>query len=56
MRGSSYVWSDWTPAKEKAALKKEDDAVLRRARIQNGADPAYKNGHPKDAEKGRITK
>jgi len=34
------------------ALKKEE-AELRRARIMNDAEPAYQNGHPKDAEKGR---
>jgi len=30
-----------------------EDCQLRLARIQNGKDPRYKNGHPKDREKGR---
>lgn len=36
------------------AIKREDDAQLRRARILNGAEPEFQNGHPKDQEKGRT--
>jgi hypothetical protein len=35
------------------ARKFKEDAQLRLARIQNGAHPDYKNGNPKDREKGR---
>lgn len=28
-----------------------EERVLRRARIQNGAHPDYRNGHPKSSEK-----
>ena len=35
------------------ARKFKEDAQLRLARIANGAHPDYKNGHPKDREKGR---
>ena len=33
--------------------KHREDCQLRLARIANGADPRYKNGHSKDREKGR---
>lgn len=41
---------------EIARQKFRDDATLRLARIANGVQPEYQNGHPKDAEKGRLTK
>lgn len=39
---------------EDFARKHREDCQLRLARITNGAEPAYQNGHPKDAEKGRV--
>ena len=41
---------------EMAKQRFRDEAVLRLARIANGAEPTYVNGSPKDAEKGRLTK
>lgn len=38
---------------EDFARKHREDCQLRLARIQNGADKNYKNGHPKDRENGR---
>jgi hypothetical protein len=37
---------------EDFARKHREDCQLRLARITNNADPKYKNGHPKSAEKG----
>lgn len=39
---------------EDFARKHREDCQLRLARIQNGVHPDYKNGNPKDAEKGRA--
>lgn len=46
--------SRYTDAVEAVNAKRKEDAELRLARIANGVEPAYQNGHPKDAEKGRI--
>jgi hypothetical protein len=46
MRGSAYAWPGMTPAEEKAAIA-EESKVLKRARIMNGKEPGYENGHPK---------
>lgn len=40
---------------EIAKQRFRDDAILRLARIANGAEPDYENGNPKDEEKGRST-
>jgi hypothetical protein len=45
-----------TGAVEKARALHKEECELRLARIANGAEPAYQNGHPKDAEKGRLKK
>jgi hypothetical protein len=42
-----------TDAVEKAQAFRKEEAELRLARIMNGAEPEYQNGHPKDSEKGR---
>lgn len=36
---------------ERRLAVEAEQRTLRRARIQNGKHPAYKNGHPKSAEK-----
>ena len=36
---------------EQQKAKHKEDCERRLARIQNGAHPDYKNGHPKHAEK-----
>lgn len=46
--------SRYTDAVEAVNAKKKEDAELRLARITNEAEPSHQNGHPKDAEKGRI--
>lgn len=38
---------------ERIKAKAKEEAELRLARIMNGAEPEYKNGNPKDREKGR---
>lgn len=45
--------SRYASAVEKVLARAKEDAELRLARITNGAHPEYKNGHPKDREKGR---
>lgn len=40
-------------AEARLALAKEEKE-RRLALIANGAHPDYQNGHPKDAEKGRV--
>ena len=45
-----------TCAVDQAAALHKEQCELRLARIMNGAEPAYQNGHPKDAEKGRKRK
>lgn len=37
---------------EDFARKHREDCQLRLARIANNAEPEYRNGHPKAAEKG----
>jgi len=41
---------------EMARQRFREEAVLRLAKIANGAHEDYLNGHPKDAEKGRAYK
>jgi hypothetical protein len=50
MKSKGHVPDAVAAAKEQA----KEAALLRLARIQNGAEPSHKNGHPKDAEKGRT--
>lgn len=38
---------------EQMKARAAEEAELRLARIFNGAEPDYINGHPKDTEKGR---
>lgn len=45
--------SRYTSAVEKVLARAKEDAELRLARITNGVHPEYKNGSPKDREKGR---
>ncbi len=45
--------SRYTDAVEQIKARAKEDAELRLARIFNNAEPAYRNGHPKDREKGR---
>lgn len=45
--------SRYTDAVEKIKARAKEDAELRLARIFNGKEPDYQNGHPKDREKGR---
>lgn len=58
MRGAYYQYirtngtSRYTDAVEALKAREKEDAVLRLARIQNGAHPDFKNGHPKSKEKG----
>jgi hypothetical protein len=40
-----------TEVVEQAKARHAEECILRRARIANNAEPAYKNGHPKAAEK-----
>jgi hypothetical protein len=44
------------PADAVAMFKQQEqeDSTRKRALIMNGAHPDFLNGHPKDAEKGRI--
>lgn len=59
MRGAyfSYVKMNgvgrYTDAVEEIKAREKENAELRLARIHNGVHPDYKNGHPKDSEKGR---
>lgn len=54
-----YLKQKGTPptmdAVEDVCRARREEATLRLARIQNGAHPEYRNGNPKDAEKGRKT-
>lgn len=45
--------SRYTDVVEKLKARAKEDAELRLARIFNGKEPGYQNGHPKDREKGR---
>lgn len=45
--------SRYTEVVERIKARAKEDAELRLARIFNGAEPDYQNGHPKDCEKGR---
>lgn len=45
--------SRYTYVVEQMRAKAKEEAELRLARIFNGKEPEYKNGHPKDREKGR---
>jgi len=47
----AFIKVHGTDVVEDFARKHREDAQLRLARIQNGADPDYQNGHPKNKEK-----
>lgn len=51
----SYLKSKGHIPDSTAAAKElhKEACALRLARIANGKEPSHKNGHPKDAEKGR---
>ncbi len=57
MRGAYYSYlksKGHVPDATLAAKERhKEECELRLARIMNGAEPAYRNGNPKDAEKGR---
>jgi len=60
MRGAYFQYlkqkgtSRLTDAVERAKARHKEDTELRLARIMNNAEPSHQDGHPKDAEKGRM--